>query len=110
MCSSTIKVTLILLSSILLSCSNSEQRFTCNSDISNDGLTIKNNIASLGFYSDMKYCDKQGTKYIYSSKCKIPNPDEYYALFFDIISYEAEISVKSKDNYNVYTYQCKKVN
>lgn len=110
MCSSTIKVTLILLSSILLSCSNSEQRFTCSSQNFNDGLIIKNNVANLSLYSDMKYCDKQGTINIYSSKCKSSNSSEYYALFFDTVSYEAEITVKSKDNYNVYTYQCKKVN
>jgi hypothetical protein len=94
---------------LLTGCSNGEERFTCSNQYFNDGLIIKNNIANFGLYSNMNYCDKQGTINIYSSECK-SQKSEYYNLFFDTVSYQANINVKSKDSYNSYSYQCMKLN
>jgi hypothetical protein len=99
----------LLIVLFLTGCSDNEQRFTCSNQYFNDGLIIKNNIANLGLYSNMNYCDKQGTINIYSSECKSQKL-EYYNLFFDTVSYQAEINMKSKDSYNSYSYQCKKLN
>ena len=98
---------------VLTACSNNEQRFVCaleNNKDRTEGLIIKNNVATLGFYSDMKFCDKSGTNNIYATECGKTKVEAYYNIFFDTISYTVNLAVKSKDSYNTYWYQCKKVN
>ena len=90
-----------------------KQRFVCaneNNKERTEGLIIKNNVATLGLYTDMKFCDKSGTNNIYATECGKTKVETYYNIFFDTISYTVNLAVKSKDSYNTYWYQCKKVN
>ena len=98
---------------VLTACSNNEQRFVCaqeNNKERTEGLSIKNNVATLGLYTDMKFCDKSGTNNIYASDCGKTKVETYYNIFFDTISYSTNLAVKSKDSYDTYWYQCKKIN
>ena len=88
---------------LLSACSNGEQRYVCSyrdggSSLSSDGLIIKNKEASYGYLSKMKFCENQGTKDIYSTKCGAK--DKYASLLFDTVSFSGEwCNVDSENKY-----------
>ena len=84
---------------LLSACSSEEQRFVCGSE----GFIIKNNSATLGLLSNLKFCSKEGTVHIYSSDCNkgaLGTVD----LFFDTVS------LNLRESGNILSKQCKKVN
>jgi hypothetical protein len=84
---------------VLTACSSEEQRFVCGSE----GFIIKNNSATLGLLSNLKFCSKEGTVHIYSSDCNkgaLGTVD----LFFDTVS------LNVRESGNNLSIQCKRVN
>ena len=107
-------VLLLSISSVVLTaCSNNEQRFVCsfqNNKDRTEGLIIKNNVANLGLFTDMKFCGTTGTKNLYNSECGKTKIETYHYINFDTISYTADLVVKLENSYNTFSYQCKKIN
>ena len=98
---------------VLTACSNNEQRFVCaneNNKERTEGLIIKNNVATIGSFSDMKFCFKSGTNNIYATECGTTRVEPYSSLLFDTITYTTNLSVKSLGSSSTYWYQCKKIN
>ena len=98
---------------VLTACSGNEQRFVCSFQHDKErteGLTIKNNVATLGLFTDMKFCGTTGTKNVYNSECGKTKIEDYHYIYFDTISYAVDLRVKIGNSYNTFSYQCKKIN